>query len=137
MIRRVLRRLGRIWRELRLRDAVGFTLPIVACALYIAVAAAFDYRRARQFDDWWSAGASIPGMFRSRVDAVLRAPSAATLRLELDAESADPGIIRIIVDPAAWALVQADPLEGWGVWSDATLVRGSERIPVDVRKRGD
>jgi hypothetical protein len=134
---RVPERIARFWRQLRLTDAVVFTLPVVVPMAYLVMASLLDYRQSQQFDDWWSNPASVSSAFSARAYAAAAAPVGASIKLGLDSEAVDPGVLRLEVEPQAWAAVQGDPLNGWDQWVDATLVRGIDRVDVELRKRGD
>lgn len=128
---------GPFWRRLTLRDAVLFTVPPLLLLAYLLVSAVVDYHESLQFDDWWSRGRSVQEFFAAKVKRALRLPEAASLVLRLDPSVDDPGTIRLRVPQDVWAEVEQNPLEGWGRWMDATLVRPGGSQDVDLRKRGD
>jgi hypothetical protein len=128
---------ARRWRALRFRDALLVTaLPLTAVFLLFADAAS-RYARAIQFEDWWSARASVPGFFAERVRELAGLPGRLALRQGFSPEMADAGIIRLEVPRRSWDSLQGDPLALWGEWIDGTLRYAGAPIPVRLRKRGD
>jgi parallel beta-helix repeat protein len=129
--------LARAWAGLRMRDAVLLSLLPLAAVVLLFGGAAYDYARARQFDDWWSVQQSVAGAFSDRIHALLRLPVALALRHRFDPEAGDAGIIRLTVEGRTWDGMQGDPLAMWGEWVDGRLDYGATTIPVRLRKRGD
>ena len=135
------RRTAAAWR--RLRDGIRFrdvfiltAFPVLAMVLLVG-AAVRDYARAIQFDDYWSASASVVRSFSGRVNALLALPARLLVRQRLDPDAKKPGVIRLTVPGRAWDSIQSDGQAGWGHWVEGELRYGSTMIPVRVRKRGD
>lgn len=127
----------RWWRSLRMRDVTIFTLPVVLVGLYVLAASILDYYKARQFDDWWSRGASVNNFLAERIWAAVNFPKVTALQLWLKPDEDDAGVIRLRVDRNQWGLWQRDPLSLWGQWVDALLLHENKQDPVKLRKRGD
>ncbi|HXE57635.1 MAG TPA: right-handed parallel beta-helix repeat-containing protein [Gemmatimonadales bacterium] len=128
---------GPWWRRVRLVDAIVLSLPLLVLAAYPVLAALGDYRRALQFDDYWSNGRSAVRAFADRVRALRRLPAALEIEHRLDPETPVGGVVRLNVPQDAWRRVFDDPLAGWGTWIEGELVNGSDIMQVRVRKRGD
>lgn len=124
-------------KRLRFVDAVMLSAIPLLVTGYLVGSAAMTYQRTIQFDDWWSARASVARFFRDRVRSFLKAPQAASLEQELAMDAPDAGIIRLNLPQDDWSRFWADPQLEWGVWKDAVLTRENSLLPVKVRKRGD
>ncbi len=124
-------------RELRLIDALMLSAVPLLVALYLVVEAALAYRRDIQFDDWWSARASVLSEFNARVQAFRNLPAELRLARRLDAGRRDAGVIRLSIPTDAWTRLWTDPQLYWGQWQEATLVQDGGVLPAKLRKRGD
>ena len=124
-------------RSLTLRDVLVFTsVPLTAAVLLLADAA-LRYSRSIQFDDWWSARASVSRAFSDRVRSIATLPERVGLRQHLDANDPDPSIIRLTVPGSNWDAMHGKALVGWGEWVEGTLEYGKTSTAVRLRKRGD
>ena len=128
---------GFSWRSFGFRDAVIFTSPLVAALVYLVGAAAVDYHRALQFDDYWSNLVTVEQRFASRVQQLFRLPRTMAARKPLDREAPDPGIIDLHIESNLLDAMYDDPQLGWGAWVDGVLQQNGKLLNVSVRKRGD
>jgi parallel beta-helix repeat protein len=122
---------------LGLRDVVLLTAPVLFVVGYLVAAAASDYHRAIQFDDYWTGSLSVEKQFLARATGFLRIFPAMRQRRRIDTEKDDAGMVRLQLDPGLLDGAYRDPQLGWGKWLKATLVDGDRLLPSDVRKRGD
>ncbi|MEP6572352.1 MAG: right-handed parallel beta-helix repeat-containing protein [Gemmatimonadota bacterium] len=137
MASRTLAALARVWGNLRLRDAVIISFPVLIPIVYLVVASTLDYYRYRQFDDFWARPASIDHFFQARFHAAKHVFAALRTEHQLNPEAPDAGIIRLTVPAAAWDSMQVKPVESWGHWFTAVLTRENTLSKVQIRKRGD
>src|SRR6185503_19479509 len=73
-------RFARVWRGLRLRDALLVSLlPVIAMTWMLASSVAM-YRRARAFDDSYSRSVTVDGAFSDRAHALFQLPSVLDLQ---------------------------------------------------------
>ncbi|HTL04360.1 MAG TPA: right-handed parallel beta-helix repeat-containing protein [Gemmatimonadales bacterium] len=124
------------WR-LGLRDAVILTAPLLAVIGYLALAAATDFYRALQFDDYWAEGIGAERQFVARAGALLHLLPEQRLKHRINLEPDDPGRVRLQVAPAVLDAAYRDPQLGWTSWLKGDLVEDGRLLPVDVHKRGD
>jgi hypothetical protein len=124
-------------RRATLRDALLFSVPLMALAVGLLGAACLDYHRISQFDDWWSRATSVRKFGWYRVRAALNAPSASTLRGRLSAEDTAREVVRLRVDRGVWDELHSDVGGTWGTWVDAVLERDEDLHSVKLRFRGD
>ena len=130
-------RLGSLWRQFRLWDAVLLSsLPLFVATLLIGDGIN-RYVQSIQFDDWWTARASVRGYVGSRARTIATLPTRVRLRQSFDPNAPDSGILRISVPRRRWDLIQADPLSGWDEWVDAVVSYGDTSLDARLRKRGD
>ncbi len=125
------------WRNLRFVDALMLTSVPLLVALWLVVASVVDYHGRIQFDDYWTRGASVNGLFEARVHAALSLPRALVHDHRITWESRDPSLLNLHVQGKQWDRMWEDPQEGWGQWVGGSLSYGGTVMPVDVRKRGD
>ncbi|MFQ5745762.1 MAG: CotH kinase family protein [Gemmatimonadota bacterium] len=124
-------------RRVRLRDVVLLSLPLDFLLGLLLAGSVLDYVRARQFDDWWSRGFSVPELFADRIWAAATLPRALSLERRTDPEGADPGIVRLRVTGEGWQGLTGDALARWSEWTDAVLLEPGDARAVELRKRGD
>ena len=119
------------------RDAVVITSPVLFLLAYLSVGAALDYLHHRQFRAGFlaSEGDRVRSFFDAKVRSALAFPRLSAWKGRLDAESADPGVVRLRFDEPEWETALGATAAG--AWVDATLVRGNDATPVRVRRRGD
>jgi parallel beta-helix repeat protein len=127
----------RLWDGLRFRDVFLFSLLPLVGVLLMFGAAYRDYVKARQFDDWWSNGQSLHGLFSARVRAILAVPKSLSIREGLSPEARDAGVLRLEIPKERWDSLEKEPDGEWSLWLDADLRNGTTVTPVKVRKRGD
>ena len=121
-------------RRFRAQDALILTLPIVLFIGYAGVAAFLDYRRARQYDDWWSHARELDLQLAARLSSAFAIPRMAAVRDRLDPAVDDPRAIRLLADRSLLESLTDLTQRGW---IDATLVREGGNRQVDIRRRGD
>ncbi len=124
-------------KRLGLRDTLIFSAPVLGLLVYALGVALTDYSRARRYDDWWSARARLPSLFAAQMHSALRIPRSVALKGRIDPEEPAPGVIRLLVDRDAWEEAERQPAATEDPWIEATLIDGEDRIPVDLRRRGD
>jgi len=127
----------RVWRELRLLDALMLSgVPLLALLLLVGDGVVRAERYA-QFRDWWTELASVRTFVGDRVHALATLPERVALRQRFDPDAADAGIIRIDVPRESWDAMQGDPQAMWGEWVDVVLTYGGTSLDARIRKRGD
>jgi len=127
----------RAWAGLRLRDAAMLSLAPLAAVTWLVGSSVEVYRRGQNFQDWFSAGLSVPQAFRDRAHAALRMPGAIALGQRFTPQARDAGVIRLMVSGRGWDSVTATDMSVWDNWTGGTLEYGGSSIPIRVRKRGD
>jgi len=126
------------FRRLRLLDALVLTAPFVAVLGYLLGASLLDLHRSLQFDDYWSHGVGLESRFAARAGSLRGFLPGLRAAQQIELEGADPGVIRLSLDPALLDAAYRDPQLGWGLWMSGDLVEtGNRLLPVNVRKRGD
>ncbi len=124
-------------KRLGLRDTLIFSAPVLGLLVYAVGVALTDYARARRYDDWWSARARLPSLFAAQIHAASSIPRSVALKGRIDPEEPGPGVIRLLVDRDAWEAAERQPAATESPWIDATLIDGEDRMPVELRRRGD
>jgi hypothetical protein len=125
------------WRRVTLRDAIVFTLPPMALALWLFGAAVMDYHRVRQFDDWWSSATSIRKFGWLRLRTALRSLEVTEVSKRLSAEREDKPLLRLLVNRSDWDRIDGDVGGHWGEWIPAQVLDGNDLLDVELRFRGD
>lgn len=128
---------ARWWRRITLLDALVFTTPLLALVLWLFAGAVLDYRRIRQFDDWWSRATSVRKFGYYRVRTALRSFEMNELAKGFSAEREDKPLLRIVVDRDKFKALESDVAAHWGEWIDVELVDAGDRTPARLRFRGD
>ncbi|MCZ6755681.1 MAG: CotH kinase family protein [Gemmatimonadetes bacterium] len=112
------------------------TIVPVSVIVYLIAAATVDYRTSRRLNDWWSRSRTIHVAFASRARLALNTLTAVALERELS-PAPDTRAVNLEVPLDRWNALAGDPLRGFGLWVDAVLVHGPDRLDVELRKRGD
>lgn len=125
------------WRRLTLREALVFTLPPMALALWLFFGALNDYARIRRYDDWWSRATSVRKFGYQRVRAAWNSLRMNELAKGFSAEREDVPRVRILVDRDEFASLERDVAARWGEWVDVELLDAGDRTKAKLRFRGD
>jgi len=125
------------WRRLTLLEAVVFTLPPMALAVWLFFGALNDYARIRRYDDWWSRATSVRKFGYQRVRGAWCSLRLNELAKGFSAEREDVPRLRIQVDRDEFARLESDVPARWGEWVDVELLDAGDRTKAKLRFRGD
>ena len=128
------RRRRRLWT---LRNVMLLTLPPLGVALWGTWAAVDDYREARQYQDWWTDQTSVRKFAYYRLLDLVNVPRSLVLGRTISPERADAETLQLFVEPRDWERLHADVEGRWDRWDDAELLLAGERLPVEIKLRGD
>jgi len=126
-----------VLRRLRLRDVVLLSLPPFVAAAYLFGASVLDYRRMRQFDDWWSNTARVDRFAAWRVRSALQLPRSLELDQRLTVEDPGRALLDLRVDRAGFDAIADDPIAHPGEGVKAFVFEGNTSQEVELRLRGD
>lgn len=123
--------------RLDLRSVVIFTGPLVALVLYLFAAAALDYWRLQQFDDWHARSKHVDRLGFERVRSLFRYLRANEIDQRLSPEDETRPVLRLFVDQARFDAVGADVLGRWGEELEGQVEEQGVLQKVSLKLRGD
>ncbi|MCY3000585.1 MAG: CotH kinase family protein [Planctomycetota bacterium] len=125
------------WRKLTLKSVLFFTLPPMALGTALFLSSVADYRRARQYDDWWSAQTSVRKFGFNRLRTALDTYALTKIESRMDPERDDVPLLRLYVDRREFDKLDGDVGGTWGQWVEVQIDDHGELIDAEVRFRGD
>lgn len=125
------------WRKLTLKSVLFFTLPPIALGTALFLSSVADYRRARQYDDWWSAQTSVRKFGFNRLRTALDTYALTKIESRMDPERDDVPLLRLYVDRREFDRIDGDVGGTWGEWVEVQIDDHGELVDAEVRFRGD